>query len=541
MQRVWVAVSALLVLSSSAAAQTPPAPLANVHRVATQSLSELRSMDTLVDAMSRTGALRLRQHRADPLLPSRTHDRFDQFHRGVRVFGGDLVRQDQDGLTTSVFGTIYENITVDSAPTLTPAQARDIIARLADAELPDTYEPELVILPRDAGGYALAYSGRAFGSRGLYLYFVDAHTGSLLLSLNDLKSQSAIGRGDGVLGDPKKVSVNRTTGSYRTEDELRPPALLTYDLKGNLNRVIAILNGLTPLTTNDLAIDTDNTWTDPAIVDAHAYSGWVYDFLFKRFGRRGLDDADIAIRSIVHPANRQVVLQQPTEVVGLFYLNAFYAGSGVMVFGEGLPSNVIDGGRRSWNYLAGALDVFAHELTHGITDYSSRLIYRNESGALNEAFSDIMGIAAEFYFQPAGGGPLKADYRIGEDVITPGGLRTIDNPQAFGDPDHYTRRYTGADDNGGVHTNSTIASHAFYLAVEGGVNRTSGLSVTGVGGAQREQIEKAFYRAFTQMLPSDATFAVARAATIQAARDLYGADSAAVRAVTEAWSAVGVN
>ena len=81
----------------------------------------------------------------------------------------------------------------------------------------------------------------------------------------------------------------------------------------------------------------------------------------------------------------------------------------------------------------------------------------------------------------------------------------------------------GTADNGGVHINSGIANQAFYLAVEGGTNRTSGLAVQGVGGANREQIEKVFYRAFTLMLPSNATFSVARAATIQAARDLYGA------------------
>ena len=92
-----------------------------------------------------------------------------------------------------------------------------------------------------------------------------------------------------------------------------------------------------------------------------------------------------------------------------------------------------------------------------------------------------------------------------------------------------------------MHTNSGIANQAFYLAIEGGTNRTSGLAVQGVGAGNREQIEKVFYRAFTQMLPANATFAVARAATIQAARDLYGADSAAERAVTQAWTAVGVN
>jgi Zn-dependent metalloprotease len=92
-----------------------------------------------------------------------------------------------------------------------------------------------------------------------------------------------------------------------------------------------------------------------------------------------------------------------------------------------------------------------------------------------------------------------------------------------------------------VHTNSGIPNHAFYLAIESGTNRTSGLSVQGVGAANREQIEKVFYRAFVFLLPPNATFSVARSATIQAARDLYGGGSAVERTVTEAWTAVGVN
>ena len=117
----------------------------------------------------------------------------------------------------------------------------------------------------------------------------------------------------------------------------------------------------------------------------------------------------------------------------------------------------------------------------------------------------------------------------------------MENPGAYGDPDHYSRRYVGNEDNGGVHANSAIAGQAYYLAVEGGTNRTSRLSVAGVGSANRDQIEKVFYRAFTQLLPADATFTTARAATLRAARDLYGANSAAERALTQAWTAVGVN
>jgi thermolysin len=186
------------------------------------------------------------------------------------------------------------------------------------------------------------------------------------------------------------------------------------------------------------------------------------------------------------------------------------------------------------------LDIVAHELTHGVTDYTSRLEYQGESGALNEAFSDMIGTSVEFYFQPVGAGLGQADYLIGEDVVRPGGARSLANPALFGQPDHFSRFVRTTGDNGGVHLNSGIPNQAFYLAIEGGRNRTSGLAVSGVGSANREQIEKVFYRAFTSMLPATARFSTARAATIQAARDLYGIDSAAERAVTEAWTAVGV-
>jgi Zn-dependent metalloprotease len=102
-------------------------------------------------------------------------------------------------------------------------------------------------------------------------------------------------------------------------------------------------------------------------------------------------------------------------------------------------------------------------------------------------------------------------------------------------------RFLGTDtDSGGFHTNATIPGHAFFLAVEGGRNRTSGRTVRGVGRERREEIEKAFYRAFVFLLPPTASFRTARGATLQAARDLYGPGSDAVRALGEAWTAVGV-
>ena len=189
----------------------------------------------------------------------------------------------------------------------------------------------------------------------------------------------------------------------------------------------------------------------------------------------------------------------------------------------------------------------AHELTHAVTESTSNLIYLNESGALNESFSDIMGTSVEFFYQSVGAGVGQADFVLAEDSVrTPSGvglqgIRSMVNPIAFGDPDHYSIRFTGTGDNGGVHINSGIPNHAFFLAVAGGTNRVSGQSVTGVGIANIEQMEKVFYRAFTLLMPANSTFSTARAATIQAARDLYGATGPVVNAVTQAWTAVGVN
>jgi bacillolysin len=503
------------------------------------SAADRRAWSARVDSLLRSGELRVRRQMPDTLLAGRTHERADQYHRGVRVFGGDVARQVRNGVTESVFGTMYEGIDIETAPDTDAEGARAVLAARLGVDMDPSIEPELVVLPQEDGSYALAWRMRVAMRRGARQYFLDAHSGETILDYNDRKTQSAVGRALGVLGDTKKISVRSATGQFLTSDELRPPTIETYDLRGDPVRADNFLLRRLTLGTSDLGSDPDNDWTDTALGDAHIYAGYTYDYFFKRFGRKGLNDADINIQAIVHPVRRADFFTYIEDYED-YFVNAFYDGSGIVVFGEGLPGNVTLGGQ-NWDYLAGAIDIVAHELAHGVTEYTSNLIYRNESGALNEAFSDVMGTGVEFFFQPAGSGALKADYEMGEDAVRPGGIRNMANPGVFGDPDHYSKRYTGPADNGGVHLNATIATHAFYLAIEGGTNRTSGLAVQGVGSANREQIEKTFYRAFTQLLPADATFSTARAATIQAAQDLYGGSSAAVRAVTQAWTAVGVN
>jgi len=532
---LWLA--AALLASAPAAAQDRSTALA----IAPGSLSELREWDVRIDRMLRAGELRIRVARNDALVAGRAHERADQYHRGVRVFGADVARQLENGLLISAFGTVYPGITVETSARIDEDAARDIVERRAGVSLGESRRPELVILPID-GGFRLTWRIRAASAGDVRQYFVDARTGAIAFEYSDRKTQvpqSSIGTARGVLGDTKKISVSPSGSGFVTNDSLRPPSLRTYDMRGDWRRVIDYLNSAIQLSNNDLAADSDNEWTDGAATDAHIYTGWTYDYYFKRFNRRGLDNANIPIVSIVHPV-RRIDIFDLIDIVPDFFVNAFYAGDGVMVYGEGLPAGITIGGQVV-DFFSAALDIVAHELTHGVTEFTSNLIYLNESGALNESFSDIMATGAEFFFQRPGSGNMLADYALGEDAFRPGGIRSMSSPNSLGDPDHYSIRFTGSDDNGGVHINSGIPNQAFYFAIEGGTNRVSGLSVQGVGGANREQIERVFYRAFTELLPASATFAVARAATIQSARDLYGANSPAERAVTQAWTAVGVN
>ncbi len=526
-------------------------------RIVPASASATADWDNVVDRMVRADELRVRLERADTLMAGRHIEQLVQYYKGARVWGGDLSRQLDGTTAASVFGTVYQDIDLDVTPGLSRDAARTRLEGVGGSLLrPDT-EPELVVLPLDDGAPTLVWVAEVLTRRDEVRVFIDATSGQVVRRYSMRQRQTpgaAIGHGTGVLGDDKKMSATAFAGSFIASDALRPPAINTCDMRGNVTRAINVLNNATPLVTADVAANSSNTWTDSAVVDAHTYSAYTYDYYYKRFGRRGLDNADRRVTNMVHLVKRSDIFTASPDVLD-FYLNAFYCGGcagGVMVYGEGLPGGVyIQSTGQRFDYFSGALDIVAHELTHGVTDFTSRLEYVNESGALNEAFSDMMGTSVEFFFQPVGTGLMKADYLIGEDIVagvTAGaldGMRSMANPALFGQPDHYSKRVLlppdDAHDNGGVHTNSGIPNQAFYLAIEGGTNRTSGVKVQGVGAANREQIEKVFYRAFAQLMPSSANFTMARAITLRAAQDLYGLGSAPYNAVRDAWTAVGVN
>jgi len=527
MRRAAIALLALVFAAGVFAADLQPGVA-----VAALTREDAQHWSGRIDALVAEGGLRLVRSNRDGEFSARRHLRYDQRLAGLPVYGAQLVRQvDGAGRTLTVFGHLVEAGAADSEPRLGPAEA----VRVVEAELGRGAlilgEPELMWLPLDSG-LALAYAVRARSDFRLPRTFVDARTGAVLLRRDELRTEAAVGVGSGFWGDRKKVSANSTGGGFHTDDKLRPPAIVSFDMRFDIHAAVGFLLG-GPLSTAFLGSDADNDWSDGTLVDAHAYAGYTYDYYFKRFGRRGIDDADLTVRSLVHIV--------PPGPEGLD--NAFWDGfTSTMFYGDG---------DQDYGSFSSALDVVAHELTHGVTQYTWGGGGSAESGALNEAFSDIMGTAAEFFFQPPGDGREHADYWLGEDLsyrFEPRtfSARSMQNPSLFChpnigcDPDHYSHLYRGSLDGGGVHVNAGIATHAFYLLVEGGTNRTSGITVVGLGAANRERAERIFYRGFTAFLTPAVSFSDARRATTQAAVELFGASSPEAAQTALAWTAVGV-
>jgi Zn-dependent metalloprotease len=527
-----IRVPAVSLLLAVAAGVVSAAELRPGTVVAASRPADARAWAGRIDALVARNELVLRASAPDPDFPGRRHLRYEQRHGGARVLAAELVRQlDAGGGTLTVFGRLQEDLGASSAPRVSAHAAEAVAEASLGRGAMAVGEPEPFVVPLSSRA-VLAWSVRARFDHRLERFLVDAATGEVVLRWDDLRYASAVGPGTGFWGDRKKVSANREAGTFRADDRLRPPALLTYDLGNDFSAADLFFRG-GPLPASFVAKDADNDWKDGAVVDAHVYAGYTYDYYFERHGRRGIDGQDLTIRSLIHFAPK-----------GVDFVNAFWdTFTNAMFYGDG---------NRTYGAFSGALDVVAHELTHGVTQYSWDGLPTGESGALNESFSDIMGTAVEFYFQSPGEGRLQADYWLGEDLAYDfdpprRATRSMENPSIFChrligcDPDHYSRRYVGPEDNGGVHSNAGISNQAFFLLVEGGTNRTSGRRVEGLGAANREKAEKIFYRGFTAYLTPSATFADARRATIRAAGELYGEAGREAVTVAAAWDAVGVD
>jgi thermolysin len=453
------------------------------------------------------------------------HRRLQQMHRGVPVLGGEaIVHLGPGGAVRRVTDAVVTAVRAETEPLLgrREAQRRAVAVYGCEACLTDAPRADLWIL-RHGGRDRLVWRVRLRREDGtahtaLPVFFIDARTGESVLHYDDL--QTAAGTGESLYsGTVDMDTYAHPRRGYFAEDVER--RLGTFD-----NRSKTFFSYRFK--------DADNVWDAPAqraAADVHWGAAAFWDYLRDVHGRSGLD-------GLGGPGTKRA----RDGATRLFGSRVHYGADYNNAFFNGLYASYGDGDGSVFSPLV-ALDIVGHEMQHGVTLFSEALFYFNEPGALTESWSDVFGTLLERHVRPEGW-----NWRIGEDCFTPDvpgdGLRHMDDPHAVADggftadddPDHYSERYTGPLDNGGVHINSGIPNKAFFLLSEGGTHHLGG-SMAGIGHDKAGQV---WYRALTTYMSVFTNFARARTATINAAGDLYGDGSAEQSAVCQAWTLVGV-
>jgi thermolysin len=403
-----------------------------------------------------------------------THVRLRHYHDGVRVMYGDMrAHFGADRVLRVVNGEVTPDLALSTTPVVPAAAARQSVA----AELlvdPGTTTAELVIYPSEGVAHlAWRVGARVQDPPGRWEFFVDATTGATIAKANRIQyagaaagssgstAGSTIGSGIGVMGDTKThIDSYFDDQVYWLDDHTRQANHNPHGHNGSMPDTAFIQSyfysdGLPGL----LIGDDDNIWDDPSQapgVDAQVYTGYVYDFLNHNVLRNGFDDQGSSMISTVEDASCQN--------------NAYWDGNQVSYCRVS----------SEFNSMVGGLDVVAHEWGHAVTEHTSNLVYAKEPGALNESFSDMIGIRLRF----AHGDP---GWRIGQ-YYNGTGFRDVSNPRIFGDPD--CRGGVGwvdvedcnpsrGNDWCGVHTNCGVGNRMFYLLSEGGEGQ--GRTVTGIG------------------------------------------------------------
>lgn len=345
----------------------------------------------------------------------------------------------------------------------------------------------------------------AFGSCNC-CFIVPPHILSKLSTSGDRELASAAAR---------TVQITNSLQAFRGQLSTGAPSS-TVPIRPGLRRQAFNCNG-----TDDIPGDLSRSETDPPVADAainQAFdnAGTSWNFYKQIFGRELVDGHGRSLVSSVHFSQN--------------YDNAFWNGQ-EMVYGDG------DG--QIFQNFTNSLDVIAHELTHGVTQFTAQLSYHDQSGALNESMSDCFGSMVK---QWAKGQTVdQADWLIGADIRAPGfqgrALRDMANPgTAYDDPrlgqdpqpGHMDGYVETQDDNGGVHINSGIPNRAFVLAAKA------------MGGRSWEVIGKIWYVTLTERLTASADFAKCAQETVSVARDLFPSDLTIAARVAQAWTEVGV-
>jgi Zn-dependent metalloprotease len=467
------------------------------------------------------------------------HVRYDRTYRQLPVLGGDfVVHLAPDGTYRSANRATKGEISLATVtPALSAPKAADVATNalravhLGETLKKITAKPRLVVdalhgAPRLAWQTNVAALDSA-GNPVARAVLTDAGTGAQIDAWDTLETAS--GDGKSLYGGTVPLETTLSGSTYQLKDPTRGNTY-TGDAANKTDLCIfGICISRAPAT---LFTDADNHWgtgaagdRSTAAVDAQYGTDVTWDYYKNVHGRNGIANDGKGSYNRVHYGNS--------------YNNAFWDDSCFcMTYGDG------DGTQLG---PLVSLDVAGHEMSHGVTSKTANLTYSGESGGLNEATSDIFGTLVEFH---ANNSSDVGDYLIGEKIVRSGfgrdALRYMDKPSKDGNSADYWSSSVGSLD---VHYSSGVANHFAYLLAEGSGTKTvngvtynsptyNGSTVTGIG---RDKLGKIWYRALTVYMTSSTNYAGARTATLNAARDLYGAGSTEYNAVAAAWSAVNVN
>jgi Zn-dependent metalloprotease/PKD repeat protein len=464
------------------------------------------------------------------------HDRYQQYYNGYPVEGSMIIVHSENDQVYSINGAYFSmNQLLASQPSLSEEDAlkgalAEVDAELYKWEIPgeegylqrmheedpqtwprDTYLPEgeLVIVPAggdfEQGDFRLAWKFDVYAQVPLQRVdiFIDAVTGEPLTAFNKIHTADTPGTVDTRYSGTRNIIADSFGSQYRLRERGRGNGVYTWNMQNGTNHGAAV----------DF-VDNDNDWDfaggsplNNAAGDAHWGSEMTYDYYNLVHGINSIDNNGFPLNSYIN--------------YGQNFTNAFWDGQR-MTYG--------DGGNRPFS----TLDIAGHEVTHGLTNFTANLIYQDESGALNESFSDIFGKAIEFYARPG-----VFTWNIGQDI---GAFRDMSNPLRFNSPRNYkgNRWWTARGDNGGVHFNSGVQNHWFYLLVEGGQGTNDFGDAYNVPAIGWDTASAIAFRNLTVYLGPSSQYEDARFFAIESAIDLYGSCTRVHAATVDAWAAVGI-
>lgn len=487
-----------------------------------------------------------------------SHQRHQQYFNGLKVEYGTLITHSRNGLVESINGELYNPKSLVVQPSITAGQGlilakKDInaekylwedveSAKELNYEMP---KGELVIFPKVNTGeikLAFKYDIYALMPTSRNEVYVDAHSGEILfknpiikhLSLTEGKENSLANQFEQMVATTVPTRYSGSQSIETTFDAGLSKYVLLDNTRGN--GIVTYNSNKTNTYPSTHFSDTNNTWNtgnyvathtskDNAALDAHWGAEKTYDFWKNIFNRNSFNDNNAQIKSYVHYDN---------VPGGAGMSNAFWNGN-AMSYGDGSTKPFT------------ALDVCGHEIGHAICTYTADLVYQNQSGAMNEGFSDIWGACIEHYGRTGSmGGAINSNvWLVGEDIVT-GGLRSMSNPNNNNNPNCYngTYWYTGTGDSGGVHTNSGVLNYWFYLLTVGGSGTNNApiaerdtYSITGIGLLKAAQIA---YFTERDYLTPNSTYFDARDLSSTVAKNLFGCDSAEHIATVNSWFAVNL-